>query len=96
MDHMRLRLHAEMDKQVVKNTSLKTSLTFDETMVVNGVDKSVQLCENCFVHLHAKVCKKTFANWKRSTKIRVRHDPVRFNLSTSTKKIRNRCHKIAL
>jgi hypothetical protein len=73
---MRLRLHAEMQKTVVHDTSQRIGLTFQETINIAGVDTSVTLCESCYVHINNEICERTFANFKKQLKKRMLFDAV--------------------
>jgi len=83
---MRMRLHSEMKKQVIKNTKQRVGVTFEETINVGEFEESLKLCENCFVHIHDEVCLKTYANWKNGLKKELSFDSVGSNLLNSLSK----------
>ncbi len=61
-------------------------MTFNETMEINGVRTSFEFCESCFVHLHDKVCQKTFDNWKKDKKKGLQLNSIGYNLLSSLNK----------
>lgn len=87
-EEMKLRLQAALQNRVIRDTSQRIRLSFDETMDIDGVNISISLCESCFVHLNDVVCNKTFANWKKSMKKRMFQNAVQSNLHSSITNIR--------
>jgi hypothetical protein len=63
------RLLAEMREVQVKSTSDHVSLHFKEIFTSNGNDKTVHLCENCFLDLYGNIiCLRTLQGRKHEYK----------------------------
>lgn len=91
MEHqseMRLRLHSALQNRVITSTNQRIGINFDETIKIDGIEYSVQLCESCFVHLHDEVSLKTFANWKKALKKRICFNAVGSTLHSSLTTVR--------